>query len=66
LTVEIETVVNRKTIACRHPRSKEIVGFILARGAVALIDCIDQGNEYLAEVKKMDFGFVEVTVRRSA
>jgi hypothetical protein len=66
LKVEVETVVNRKTIVCRHSRSGETVGFILARGAVALIECIEQGNEYVAEVKKIDFGLVEVMVRRSA
>lgn len=66
LTVEVETVVRKKTVVCRRQRNKEIVGFILARGAVVLIECIEQGNEYAAEVKKVDFGFVEVVVRRSA
>lgn len=66
LTVEVETVVNRKTIVCRRRGDKQIVGFVLARGAANLIDCIDQGHEYSAEIKKADFGFVEVAVWRSA
>ena len=66
LVVDVETVVRKKTVVCRRQRTREIVGFILARGAVTLIECIEEGNEYTAEVKKVEFGFVEVVVRRSA
>jgi len=66
LSVDVETVLRKKTLVCRRGRTKDIVGFILARGAVTLIECIEDGNEYNAEVKKVDFGFVEVSVRRSA
>lgn len=66
LVVDVEVVVRKKTIVCRRQRTKEIVGFVLARGAVTLIECIEEGNEYTAEVKTIDFGFVEVVIRRSA
>jgi hypothetical protein len=66
LAVDVETVVGKKTIVCRRQRTKENVGFVLARGAVTLIECIEEGNEYTAEVKKVDFGFMEVVIRRSA
>jgi hypothetical protein len=66
LQVEVETIVNRKTLVCKRRGNREIVGFILARGAANLIDCIEEGHEYAAEIKKVDFGLVEVAVRRTA
>jgi hypothetical protein len=66
LKVDVETVIKRKTVVCRIRETGEVAGYVLSRGAAGLIDCIDQGNEYVAEVKKIDFGFLEVTVRRSA
>jgi hypothetical protein len=66
LSVEVETVVQRRTVVCRRSASREIVGFVLSRHASSLIECIDQGHVYLAEIRKIDFGFVEVIVRRSS
>jgi hypothetical protein len=66
LTVEVNTVINRKTLVCKKRGDPAVVGFILARGAAKVIACIDEGHEYVAEVKKVDFGFIEVALWRSA
>jgi hypothetical protein len=66
LEVDVEPVTNKKTIVCRRMRDREIVGFVLARGASQLIDCIEQGNLYVAEITKVDFAYIEVVVRRSS
>lgn len=66
LDVDVEPVANKRTIVCRRRRDREIVGFVLARGASQLIDCIEQGNLYIAEITKMDFAHIEVVVRRSS
>jgi hypothetical protein len=65
LTVNIQLVTQKKTIVCKRQMSEELVGFVLARGASKLIDCIEQENVYVADVRKADFGHIEVTVRRS-
>jgi hypothetical protein len=66
LDVSLETVSKRKTVVCRIKRTGEIAGYILARGAAGLPDCIELGHVYSAEIRKIDFGFIEVAVRRSA
>lgn len=66
LTVEVEQVLSRKTIVCRRRGNREAVGYVLARGAADLINCIEEGNEYTAIVTKVDFGLFEVAIRRSA
>jgi hypothetical protein len=65
LNVSIQLVTQKKTIVCKKQRSGEIIGYVLARGASKLIECIEQDNIYLAEVRKADFGHIEVMVRRS-
>lgn len=66
LDVTIEIVSGKKTVVCKRKNGGEIVGFVLVRGASQLIECIEQDNIYVAEVKKADFGHVEVTIARSA
>jgi len=66
LNIEIQLVTQKKTIVCKRKNSGELIGFVLARGAAKLIECIEQDNVYSAEVKKADFGHLEVLVRRSA
>lgn len=66
LSVSVEQVTKTRTVVCKSKRTQEIVGFVLARGASTLIDCIDQGNLYEAEIVSMDFALVEVQIRRVA
>lgn len=65
LDVIIEMVMQKKTIACRRQNGGAIIGFVLHRTAARLIECIEQDNIFVAEVRKADFGHVEVLVRRS-
>lgn len=64
LNVEIVLASNRKTVACHRQGNGVLIGFVLARRAVQLIECIEQDHVYKAEVKRADFGLVEVTIRR--
>jgi hypothetical protein len=65
LDVKIQLVTQKKTVVCKRRGGGEIIGFVLARDASKLIECIEQDNIYFAEVRKADFGHIEVTVRRS-
>lgn len=65
LDVSILIVSGKKTIVCKGKNGGDIVGFVLARGASQLIECIEQDNIYVAEVTKANFGHVEVTITRS-
>jgi len=65
LNVAIQLVTQKKTVVCKRQGGGEIVGFVLARGASKLIECIGQDNLYVADVRKSDFGHIEVVIRRS-
>jgi len=65
LDVVLTGVVPLRVLEVRSPATGTAVGSLTHRGHLALINCIDQGNAYRAEVIQRTGGAVVVRIERA-
>lgn len=62
----VTTIIKRKirSVVCSIPETGDIVGAITFTNIALLIDCIDKGSQYTANVDSVNGGRCDVTVQR--
>jgi hypothetical protein len=64
LKVSVLKGASGTSVVCIREDKSEAVGVIFSRYAKKLIECIENGNDYIATIIDFDYGHVEVSIRR--
>ena len=64
LLVRVLNAGSQASVVCENAEGRR-AGSVVYAGVKTLIDCIEQGNNYIATVLTVDGGYCQVRIRRS-